>query len=52
MTLNKAYKCPLCGLVIRTGPYDWMLELEDQGQIVCPRCRKAVMREVEASEGA
>ncbi|MEM4700154.1 MAG: hypothetical protein QXT74_04295 [Candidatus Nezhaarchaeales archaeon] len=37
----KAYKCPVCGYVLQTGPYDWLLELEEAGEVLCPRCRRA-----------
>jgi len=39
----KAYRCPKCGYTLPTGPYDWMLELEERGGILCPKCRGALM---------
>ena len=47
---TKLYRCPLCGFTIRTGPYAWLIELEDElkekGKITCPRCKRAEMNPV------
>ncbi|MCX8205018.1 MAG: hypothetical protein N3H31_05155 [Candidatus Nezhaarchaeota archaeon] len=41
---TKTYKCPACSYSLYTGPYDWLLELEEAGGITCPRCRKAKLK--------
>lgn len=50
MVKVKVYRCPGCGFEIRTGPYAWMLELEEElestGKLMCPSCRKSSMVEL------
>lgn len=49
--MAKTYRCQGCGFEIRTGPYAWMLEIEEElektGKLLCPRCRKSNMVEGE-----